>query len=92
LVVPTNVTIPGAEIGAQVVPLPMGDRAELRLAQDRSLGARFLIIDASGRVVREERIMDLVHPIPRGELVAGSYTWVVLTNDGGRITGRLPLD
>ena len=92
LVVPTNVTIPGAEIGAQVVPLPMGYRAELRLAQDRSLGARFLIIDASGRVVREERITDLVHPIPRGELVAGSYTWVVLNNDGGRITGRLPLD
>lgn len=74
-----------------VAPIPMRERAELRIAGDQ-IEARFRLVDQVGRVVRDEVVAGSNHPIERAGLSTGTYLWIVDREGVPASRGKLVVD
>lgn len=81
----------GASDEVRIVPIPMCERAELRISGELG-GTRFRLVDPVGRLVRDERVGGPIHPIERAGMSAGTYLWILDREGMPAQRGKLVVD
>jgi N-acetylneuraminic acid mutarotase len=76
----------------KIFPNPVIDRAEFDFATELSANADFQLMNASGQLVREEKISSVRNWIfERGDLAAGTYFYSITSGNETKMNGKLIL-